>query len=79
MFYSEEDTPVSDVVLISDVYDELLKYEVSGKLVVLRYTEQSKARQDELITLIATDIENNNFYTHDPEKRVFMQKYFKHA
>lgn len=79
LFYSEDDTPVSDVVWISNVYDELLRYEASKKLVVLRYAEQAKARQEELIDLIATDIKNNNLYKHDPEKRVFMQKYFMHA
>lgn len=79
MFYSEDDTPVSDVIWIPNVYDELLKYEEMGKFVIRRYTDQTKARQEELIDLIAADIKNNNFYKHDLEKQVFMQKYFRLA
>lgn len=59
--------------------DELLRYEASGKLVVLRYTEQTKALQEELIDLISSDIKSNDFYSNDSEKQSFMRTYFKYA
>lgn len=79
LFYSEHDAPVWDVITIRNVYDLLLEYEADGKLVVQRYTEQTEARQQELIDLIAADIKAADFYTNDPEKQAFYAKYFKAA
>ncbi len=47
MFYCTSDTKVDKSIYIPDVYDELLKFEADGKLVVLRYNEQSEKRQTE--------------------------------
>ena len=79
LFYSEADTPVSAAMQIPDVYAALLDYEAKGELVVLRYAELSKARQAELIDLIASDIRQARFYADDPAKRDFMQRHFKCA
>lgn len=77
LFYSEADTPVSATTQIPDVYAALLDYEAKGELVVLRYAELPKARQTELIDLVASDIRQARFYADDPEKRDFMQRHFK--
>lgn len=79
MFFSINDVIVSEVVQIIDVYEELLKYEAEGKLVVLRYSEQSEQRQSELVDLIAQAIIHDNFYIENKQQRVFMQKYFTKA
>lgn len=79
MFFSINNVIVSEAVQIIDVYEELLKYEAEGKLVVLRYSEQSEQRQSELVDLIAQAIIHDNFYIENKQQRVFMQKYFTKA
>ena len=79
MFFSINDVIVAEVVQIIDVYEELLKYEAEGKLVVLRYSEQSEQRQSELVDLIAQAIIHDNFYIENKQQRAFMQKYFPKA
>ncbi len=76
LFYRESNVPVSDVVFIPDVYDELLKYEAAGQLKVLRYHEQTTARQTELTRMIAAAIRQGNFFSDDTEQQQFMQKHF---
>ena len=76
MFYCTMDAAVAETVYISDVYEELLKYEAAGKLVVLRYHEQSAKRQDELVDFIAQGIIHEDFYTENQEKQAFMKKHF---
>ena len=79
MYYSLEDTIVTKADYILDVYEELLKYEASGKFKVLRYNEQSEKRQDELIDLIATAIIKSHFYKENEAKAQFMKKHFVKA
>lgn len=79
MYYSLENTVVAKVDYIPDVYEELLKYEASGKFKVLRYNEQSEKRQDELIDLITTGIVKSNFLKDNEAKAQFMRKYFVKA
>ncbi len=79
LYYSLENTVIAKVDYISDVYEELLKYEASGKFKVLRYKEQSKKRQDELIDLIATSIVKADFFKDNEAKAQFMKKYFVKA
>ena len=67
---------VTEVIYIPDVYEELLKYEADGKLVVLRYNEQSAERQNELVDLIAKGIIREKFYVDNESKKEFMKKCF---
>lgn len=79
MFYTESSVPVVESICIPNVYEELLKYESRGELIVLRYNEQPKKRQEQLTELIATAIARNGFYERDDVQRLFMQKYFGEA
>ena len=79
MFFSINDVIVSEVVQITDVYEELLKYEAEGKLVVLRYSEQTVERQNELVELISQAIIRDNFYKENEMQQAFMKKYFSRA
>ncbi|WP_291573085.1 hypothetical protein [Clostridium sp. UBA4548] len=79
LYYSLKNTVIAKVDYISDVYEELLKYEASGKFKVLRYNEQSKKRQDELIDLIAISIVKSDFFKDNEAKAQFMKKYFVKA
>lgn len=79
LFWQDGSVAVSDVICIQDVYTELLKYEASGQLKVLRFNEQTDARKTELTRMIATAIRQSNFFHGDDEQRQFMQKYFSSA
>lgn len=79
MFYCVGDIDVTESIYIPDVYEELMKYEAEGKLVVLRYKEQSEERQNELIDFMAQAIFHEGFYTENREKREFMKKHFSKA
>lgn len=79
MFYSSTDAPVSKVVYIEDVYEELMKYEKEGKFQVGRFNEASKEKQDELVQMMASVIEKGNFLEADTPKARFYKKYFKAA
>lgn len=79
LYYSLKNTVVAKVIYILDVYEELLKYEASGKLKILRYKEQSERRQQELVDLIATDIVKANFFKDNGAKAQFMKKHFVKA
>lgn len=76
LFYREGSAPVAGVEYIPDVYEALLQYEAAGQLRVLRYTEQTAARQAELTAMIATAIRQNDDFANDPERQRFMQRYF---
>lgn len=76
MYYSLENTLAAKADYILDVYEELLKYESLGKFKVLRYNEQSKKRQDELIDFVATGIVKSEFYKDNEAKVQFMKKHF---
>lgn len=76
MFYCTTDATVAETIYISNVYEELLKYEAEGKLVVLRYNEQSTERQNELVDFIAKGIIYEKFYAENEQKQAFMKKYF---
>lgn len=78
MFYSVGDTPVQ-ARRIPDVYEELLRYEASGELVVLRFEERTPERREALVELIAQDIAEAGVYEGDEAQRAFMKKYFSQA
>ena len=79
LFFQTGNAVVAGVEFIPDVYAELLKYEASGQLRVLRFTEQSSDRQEELISLIAEAIRRSSFYENDEAHRSFMMKHFAQA
>ncbi len=79
MFYSTEPVPVAEVRSVPDVYGALLAQEAAGNFKVLRYTEQSPERQEELVDLIASAIAHDGFYEHDQVRRRFMQTHFAPA
>ena len=79
MFYCAGDIAVTESTYIPDVYEELMKYEAEGKLVVLRYDEQSAERQNELIDFMAQAIIHEGFYTENREKQEFMKTHFSKA
>ena len=78
LFYSPDDTLV-EAEYVPDVYEALLRYEAEGNLKVLRYLEQSEARQDELVGLIAEVISRAGFYPNDQAQQRFMKTYFSQA
>lgn len=78
LFYAEGDAPV-EAEHIPDVYEALLRHEAAGRLRVLRFVEQTRERQEELIGLIAEAIVRADFYREDEVQRAFMQKYFTQA
>lgn len=79
MFYGAENVLIDHTVYIEDVYEELLKYEASGLFSVLRFLEQSKKRQEELIDLIATAIVKGEFCEGDEKETAFLKRHFKEA
>ena len=76
MYYSTERVIIAENIKIDDVYKELLKYEAEGKLVVLRYNEQSSERQKELVDFIAQGIIRAGFFEENKQKQEFMKKHF---
>ena len=78
LFYNVGDTPVR-ARHIPDVYEELLRYEAAGALVVLRFEVQTEQRQNELISLIAEAIMRADFFQEDKVQRAFMKRYFSQA
>ena len=76
MFYCLGNVAVAETIHIPDVYDEMLKYELEGKLVVLRYNEQSPQRQNELIDLMARGIVRHAFYADNTQMKEFMKRNF---
>lgn len=78
LFYNLGDTPVQSRQ-VPDVYEELLRHEAAGELVVLRFEEQTEQRQDELTGLIAEVIVRADFYREDEVQQAFMKKYFSRA
>ena len=79
MYYSTADVAVEETEFIADVYDELLKHEAAGEVVILRYNDQTPQRQNELVELIARAILRDGFYTGNEQERAFMKKYFSMA
>ena len=79
MFFGAGDVAIVDTMPISDVYSELLRHESEGKLVILRYREQTLERQNALIDMMAQAIIRNDFYKGNMEKQAFMKKYFVDA
>lgn len=79
MYYSTEDAIISETKQIDDVYEELLKYEAEGKLVVLRYNEQPVERQNELVNFIAQGIIRSGFFVESKQKQEFMKRHFPKA
>ena len=78
LFYAEGDAPV-EAAYIPDVYEALLRHEAAGELRVLRFVEQTRERQEELVELIAQVILRADFYREDSVQRAFMQRYFTQA
>ena len=78
LFYMEGDTPV-EAERVPDVYEALLRHEAAGRLRVLRFVEQTRERQEELVGLIAEAIVRAGFYREDETQQAFMKKYFPQA
>ena len=78
LFYAEGDVPV-EAAYIPDVYGELLRHEAAGRLRVLRFVEQTRERQEELVELIAQVIFRADFYREDSVQRAFMQRHCAQA
>ena len=76
MFYSTEDVIIAETIKIADVYEEFLKYESEGKLVILRYNEQPVERQNELVDFIAQGLSRSGFFEGNEQKQEFMKKHF---
>ncbi|MDE6710478.1 MAG: hypothetical protein K2J76_08305 [Oscillospiraceae bacterium] len=79
MYYSEEDILIDRAVHISDIYQELLKYEKLGEFKLLRFNEQSEEKKNELIDKSAGIILKSDFFKNDQEKLKFYKKYFSAA
>lgn len=79
MFYSIGDCPVTKVEYISDVYEELLKYEAKGQLKVLRYNEQTLERKQTLHERMVIGFQRANFFQANQAKAAFMKKHFPKA
>ena len=79
LFYCPNDVSVSKVEHISNVYEELLRYEIEGMFALLRYNDQSTERQEELTNLIASSIVGEKFYEDNKEHQEFMERYFSRA
>ena len=79
MYYSEKDISVDYAVYISDIYQELMKFEALGEFKLFRFNEQSKEKQNELIDKSAGIIVKSDFFKDDQEKLKFYKKYFSAA
>ncbi len=75
MYYSMNNVPTECEDYIPDVYDELIKYELTGELKIRRYNEQSEKRQNDLTDLIAAAIVKGDYF-NDIEKSEFYKRYF---
>lgn len=78
MFYSVGDTPVQ-ARCVPDVYEELLRYETAGELVVRRFEARTPERREALVEMTAQVIAEAGFYEEDRERQAFMKKYFSQA
>lgn len=79
IFYSTDRITVEKALMVPDVYEELLRYEESGKFRVRRFNEQSIQRQMELTELIANAILRDNFCYGNEEKAKFYKMYFENS
>lgn len=79
LYYCSDDVDVSKVEQVSDVYEELLKYEAEGMFTVLRYIDQSTERQTELTNLISSAIIQARFFVDNQEQQEFMKRHFSKA
>lgn len=77
MYYCADEVTVEKVSFVSDVYDELLRYEQNGEFTVRRFSKQTAERQRELTELMATAILRDNFCEGDEEKAEFYKMYFQ--
>ncbi|MCM1061542.1 MAG: hypothetical protein NC452_14835 [Eubacterium sp.] len=78
MYYSLNNVMTEGEYYIADVYDELIKYELSGELKVRRYNEQSEERKNELTDLTAEAIVRENCF-NNKENSEFYKRYFAKA
>lgn len=79
LYYSIYDMSPVNAVFVCDVYNELMKYEKTGELKVLRYNEQSAKRQKELVDMMSVFIVKSNFFENDVQESYFFQKHFAQA
>lgn len=77
MYYCADEVTVERVSFVSDVYDELLRYEQKGDFTVRRFCEQTAERQRELTELMATAILRDNFCEGNEDKAGFYKMYFE--
>lgn len=79
VYYSESDIIVDNVFFISDIFQELMKYEAMGSFKLFKFNEQSKEYQDKLIDKSSEIIIRSDFFKNDEIKLKFYKKYFTEA
>ncbi len=78
MWYSRKDAEIAEARYISDVYEELLKYEREGKLEVISYEKVAPERIKDLYEYIAQKLVNNGIVKQpNCEEAVFYRTYFE--
>lgn len=79
IYYSRTDITPDISEYISDVYDELMKYEAEGSFKVRRYNDQTEKRKNELTDMISGVIIRSDFFKNDTVKADFYRKFFSIA
>ncbi len=78
MWYSFSDAKVTKAQYIADVYEELLKYEIEGKVKIIRYEKVAKERIQSLYEHMAERILKENLPDNPKsDEAVFYQTYFE--
>ncbi len=77
MWYSTENAIVERAEYIENVYDELLKYQKTGKLKIIRFDDVERSRIDDLYSRMADSVAERRLTEtpNDPDA-LFYQKYF---
>lgn len=79
-YYSTESVDTEREEFIPNVYNELIKYEMTGELKVRRFNEQSEKRKNELIDMISQVIVKNDYIKNpNTPNAEFYRKYFTDA
>lgn len=80
MWYGRKDADVAKVDYIADVYDEICRYEKSGIIKIIRYSDVPLSRLNDLYSYVSERILSRNLL-HTPEAKdaLFYQTYFKKA
>lgn len=79
MYFSLNPVAVTKQIYISDVYQELCKYQQQGTFRLLKFTDATFERQQQLIDTVAHCIHQSNALHTNSEESDFFKKYFKEA